>query len=311
MIIVSGENVADLLPAESGLMYTALGGGPANTAVAAARLGAEVSFAARFGSDAFGTAFRNRLSDAGVDLRHAVQLDASSALALTRIDADGSASYDFWLRGAADFAATDLPEAGPDAGEIRHIGSLAAYWPPGADVAERWIERAPGTVTFDVNLRSIVLGHQPDAVRRLERLVRRADVVKASDEDLRMAFPDVAPEETARRWLDGGGLGAPTLIVLTLGAEGAVGLLRGGRRVHVPAPRVEVVDTIGAGDAAMGALLTRLDAVGLDAVCEHLEETLRFAVAVAALACTRAGAYAPSAEEVDAYLGAATALGST
>lgn len=307
MIVISGENVADLLPAEDGLLRTALGGGPANTAVAAARLGGEVSFAARFGSDAFGAAFRERLGAAGVDLRHAVRLEASSALALTRIGADGSASYDFWLRGAADFAATHLPEAELDDGDIRHIGSLAAYWLPGADVAERWIEHAPGTVTFDVNLRPVVLEHQPDAVRRLERLVQRSDVVKASDEDLRLAFPNVAPEETARRWLDGGVLGAPKLIVITLGADGAVGLVRGEPRVHVPAPRVEVVDTIGAGDAAMGALLVRLDAIGLDAVVEDLEETLRFAASVAALACTNAGAYAPSADEVDLYLAAAAA----
>jgi len=205
MIVVSGENVADLLPAEAGLLRAALGGGPANTAVAAAVLGARVSFAARFGSDAFGQAFRARLSAAGVDLSHAADLDAPSALALTSIDASGAAEYDFWLAGAADFAATALPDVGPH--DIRHVGSLGAYWPPGADVAERWAERGSGLVTLDVNLRPIVLEHQPDAVPRLERLVQRADVVKASDEDLRMAHPDAAPEDTARRWLAGGSRG--------------------------------------------------------------------------------------------------------
>ena len=300
MIIVSGENVADLLPAETGLLRAALGGGPANTAVAAATLGGEVSFAARFGSDAFGQAFRNRLTAAGVDLSHAVHLDAPSSLALTSIDASGAASYDFWLEGAADYVATELPDAGPH--DIRHIGSLAAYWPPGANVAERWIEQASGVVTLDVNLRRVVLEHQADAVFRLERLVQRADVVKASDEDLLMAHPGAAPEDTARRWLKGGVFGAPTLIVITRGAEGAIGLTRNGGRVHVPAPTVEVVDTIGAGDAVMGALLARLAATGLTSVCENLEDTLRFAVAVAALACTRPGAYAPSIGEVESYL---------
>ncbi|HET9171902.1 MAG TPA: carbohydrate kinase [Actinospica sp.] len=302
MIIISGENVADLLPADSGLLHSALGGGPANTAVAAATLGADVSFAARFGSDAFGQAFRGRLRDAGVDLSHAVDLDAPSSLALTSIDGAGVAAYDFWLEGAADYAATELPDAGPH--DIRHIGSLAAYWPPGAAVAERWVQQATGLVTLDVNLRRVVLEHQPDAVARLERLVQRADVVKASDEDLLMAHPDVAPEDTVRRWLEGGALGAPTLAVITLGARGAVGITRDGSRVHVPAPIVEVVDTIGAGDAAMGALLTRLAATGLASVCENLEETLRFATAVAALACTEPGAYAPSAGEVEEYLAA-------
>jgi len=297
-IIISGENVADLLPAESGRLRVALGGGPANTAVAVAKLGGEVSFAARFGSDAFGQAFRDRLGAAGVDLRHAVDVEAPSALAVASLDASGAASYDFWLNGAADFAATDLPAPGP--GDIQHIGSLAAYWLPGADAAERWIKENQGTVTLDVNLRPTVLERQADAIGRLERLVQRADVVKASDDDLRLAYPNIDPERTARAWLELEQ--GPSLVVLTLGAGGALGLTRDARRVHVPAPKVEVVDTIGAGDAAMGALLTELASSCVTEVCDNLEETLRFTVAVAALACTKAGAYAPTADDVAAYL---------
>ena len=299
MIIISGENVADLLPAGPGLLRTALGGGPANTAVAAATLGGDVSFAARFGSDALGRAFRSRLSAAGVDLSHARDLTAPSTIALATLDTAGTASYDFWLQGAADFAAADLPDVGPD--DIRHIGSLAAYWPPGADCVESWVDQTPGTVTLDVNLRPIVIERQPDAVNRLERLVSRAHVVKASDEDLGLAYPGTEPEETAYRWLNAGAEAGPSLVVITLGAKGAVGLTRDGRRVHAAAPAVEIVDTIGAGDAAMGALLCKLDATSVAAVCENLDETVRYIVAVASLACTRAGAYAPSASEVEEF----------
>ena len=91
MIIISGENVADLLTVGPGLLRTSLGGGPANTAVAAARLGGAVSYAARFGSDAFGRAFRERLCAAGVDLSHAVEVAAPSSLALANLDANGAA----------------------------------------------------------------------------------------------------------------------------------------------------------------------------------------------------------------------------
>lgn len=304
-IIISGENVADLLPAESGRLRVALGGGPANTAVAVARLGGEVSFAARFGSDAFGQAFRDRLSAAGVDLSHAARVEAPSSLAVASLDASGAASYDFWLNGAADFAATDLPA--PEPGDIQHIGSLAAYWQPGADVAERWITDNPNpgtvTVTLDVNLRPLVLERQPDAITRLERLVQRADVVKASDDDLHLAYPNTDPAITARTWLELEQ--GPSLVVLTLGAGGVLGLTRDARRVHVPAPKVDVVDTIGAGDAAMGALLTELASSSVAEVCDNLEATLRFTVAVAALACTKAGAYAPTADEVAAHFSAA------
>jgi fructokinase len=294
MIVVAGENVVDLIPAGDGLLRPALGGGPANTAVAAARLGAPVAFAARFGADAYGRAFRDRLTDAGVDLRYAVDLPNPSALALATIDASGAATYDFWLDNAADFTATVLP--GADDGDIAHLGSLAAYWPPGADLIEQWIDRSRATVTLDVNLRPIVLASQRDAIDRLDRLVRRADVVKASDDDLRLAYPGIDPETTARMWLEQSG---PQMVVLTLGAQGVLALTRDRRRVHVPALRVTVADTIGAGDAAMGALLARLAATGISGVRGDLDGTLRFVAATAALACTRPGAYAPSLAEVE------------
>jgi fructokinase len=150
-------------------------------------------------------------------------------------------------------------------------------------------------VSLDVNLRPIVLSSQPDAIERLDRLVRRVDVVKASDDDLRMAYPSIEPETTARAILDRTEV---SLVVLTLGGRGAVALTSGGGRVEMPAPRVTVVDTIGAGDAAMGALLSRIAADGLDGVLADLDGVLRFVVTVAALACTRAGAYAPTASEV-------------
>src|SRR5215475_15532142 len=122
MIIVAGENVADLLPARDGLLQVALGGGPANTAVAAARLGAPVAYPARFGGDALADLFRARLVAAGVDLSYARDVDAPSSLALVTLDAHGVARYDFWLDGAADFMAIDLPE--PADGDIVHAGSL-------------------------------------------------------------------------------------------------------------------------------------------------------------------------------------------
>ena len=199
MILISGENVTDLLAVSDGLLRPALGGGPANTSVAAAHLGASVGFVGRFGADAFGRAFRERLATAGVDLTHAADLAAPSALALATIDADGVATYDFWLNGAADFAATPLPV--PTGGDILHVGSLAAYWLPGADTTEAWLRehRDRTTVTFDVNLRPIVLETLGGAaIERLERLVRLAHVVKASDDDVTLAYPGSDPDDVAR-----------------------------------------------------------------------------------------------------------------
>jgi fructokinase len=303
MIIIVGENVADLLPAGDGLLRVALGGGPANTAVATARLGGPVGFAARFGADAFAEQFRTRLASAGVDLSAARSVDAPSSVAVTAIDAAGVARYDFWLNAAADFGAidptTDLPEPSP--GDILHVGSLAAYWPPGADAIEAWLTRWRDhcTVTFDVNLRPVVLDRHPDALDRLERLIRLSHVVKASDEDVAHAYPGSKSVQIADAWLAHG----PDLVMLTHGGDGASAHTRGQPPVLVGAPRIVVADTIGAGDAAMAALLVQLAVRGRRAVRDDLDNALRYVCATAAIACTWPGAYAPGPDEVAAMLG--------
>ena len=290
MIVVTGENVVDLIPQPDGALRPALGGGPANIAVAAARLGAPVAMAARLGGDTFGAAFGRRLVESNVDGRYLRDTVDPSTLALATITADGSARFDFWHRGAADFGWRDselprLPE-----GDIAHIGSLGAFLLPGADTVERWAAglRPQCTVTFDPNLRPISLA-EPGALERLERLVGLADVVKVSEDDLRLAYPAVPVEDTARRWLAEHG---PRMVLVTLGSAG-ISAFTGAGQALVPAPRVSVVDTIGAGDAAMGAVLACLHDSG--------EVDLDFVVTVAALACTRAGADAPTAEEVSAF----------
>lgn len=310
MIIVAGENVVDLVAAPDGLLRPALGGGPANVAVAAARLGAPVAMAARLGRDAFGAAFRRRFEESNVDIRYLVDTADPSALALATLAPDGEARYDFWLAGAADFAwrGPELPR--PDPGDTLHLGSLAAFLPPGADVLERWVERhrPQCTITFDPNLRPVALA-RPDALVRLERLVRLAHLVRASEQDLRLAYPTVAPMATARRWLaDGDAGGGPSLVVLTRGPAGATALTRDGE-VSVTPPPVDVVDTIGAGDTAMGALLAALHAraalspAGLARVSrDSLADILRFVCTAAALACARPGGDPPAPAEVAALL---------
>lgn len=298
MIIVVGENVVDLVPAGDGLLRPALGGGPANVAVAAARLAGPVAMAARLGRDPFGAAFRMRLESSGVDTGFLVQTAEPSTLALATLSPDGEARYDFWLAGAADFGWQDPELPDPQPGDVLHLGSLAAFLPPGADALERWAarNRPHCTITFDPNLRRPSLA-RPDSRARLERLVRLAHVVRASDSDLRRAYPPVPPMQTARRWLSDPG---PDLVVITRGAAGATALTRDGEVSVVP-PRVAVVDTIGAGDTAMGALLVALHN-GVPSGPDELRRTLRYLCAAAALTCGRPGADPPSATELAALL---------
>lgn len=248
---------------------------------------------ARLGRDRFGGAFRQRLVSSGVDTRYLRETGQPSALALATVDETGEASYDFWLSGAADFGwrHNELPRL--DDGTIIHIGSLAAFLPPGADNIERWAaeHRDRCTISFDPNLRAVAL-HRPDSLVRLERLAALAHVIRVSEEDLELAYPTISPFDTARRWLTP--VEDRKLIVLSNGAEGATGLTAR-ETVRVPSPSISKVDSIGAGDAATGALLARLDT-------PSLPELLTFICAAGALTCTRVGADPPTLDEVTAFL---------
>lgn len=294
MIVVAGENVVDLLSRPDGALFPALGGGPANIAIAAARLGAEVAMVARLGSDPFGQRFADRLGAAGVKTMHLVRAAEPSTLALASIGADGGAGFTFWLSGAADFGWQDAELPLLASTDVLHLGSLAAFVMPGADALERWAATHQGPVTFDPNLRPVVLADRKTAVARLERLVGLATVVKVSEDDLALAYPDTPPVQTARRWA---GERGSKLVVVTLGGRGVVAYSESGE-LSQPAPQVSIVDTIGAGDTAMGALLVALHRGELG----DLPRVLKYVCAAAALACTQSGAQPPTAAEVDVLL---------
>ncbi|MFI6576678.1 carbohydrate kinase [Nocardiopsis sp. NPDC050513] len=314
-LVVVGENVMDLLPTPHGtdVLRAVPGGGPANTAVAAARLGTPTRLFARIGADGFGDRIRERLLGEGLDPAGLVAADEPSALAVATVGPDGSARYDFRMDDAADWRwrPGELPEALEPEVRAVHAASLALFREPGAARIEAMLRREHGrdevTVSLDPNIRPGVIG-DPDEARALAlRHAAQAHVVKASDEDLAFLYPDLPPLRAARAIAALG----PALVVVTLGPEGAVALSHTGE-VAVRAPRVRVADTVGAGDAFMGALLHWLDRAGrlgagprarlAELGQDALRELLAFATAAAACTVTREGADSPTAEELAAVL---------
>jgi fructokinase len=306
-LVVAGENIVDLVPVEGTDTYRALpGGSPATIAIAARRLGVPTSLLARFGNDVFAQRVRERLTADGVDLTYAVDAAAPTALAAVSFDAERRASYDFWLSGAADWGWRDdeLPAQLPDGVAALHVGSLATYLEPGAATLLRLAARVRDrvTVTFDPNIRPAVVHDLDTARARTRELAALATVVKASDEDLAHLYPDVGWRAAALDLLAQG----PELVVVTLGGEGAVGL-RNGSELAAPAPAVPVIDTVGAGDTVMGALLVGLLEAGLltadggrlrEAPDAVVARALQRAVQAAALTCTREGADPPTTGEL-------------
>ncbi|MER8187824.1 carbohydrate kinase [Kitasatospora sp. NPDC094015] len=279
------------------------GGGPANTAVALARLGTPTRFLGRLSGDVFGRLFRAHLAESGVDLDGCVSAAEPSTLAVADLDEQGRAGYSFHAEGAADWQWTAGELAAEPAGSPAcvHSGSLALVRAPGGSVVEEFLARsaARATVSIDPNVRPLLV--PPAAYReRLERWCELADLLRLSDDDLAHLLPGATPEQACDRWHAAG----VRLVVITLGAAGALVSLDG-QRVTVAAEPVTVADTVGAGDAFTAGLLHHLDGQGLlggrlDALgLDQAAEAARFAARVAALTCSVPGANPPRANLLD------------
>jgi fructokinase len=158
-------------------------------------------------------------------------------------------------------------------------------------------ERDGRVVMVDPNIR---LGLAPEGEyrERLHQMISQSTIIKASNADLAWLYPDMSYQDAADRILDEGGRFA----VVTLGAQGAFAAHRG-FHVAVDAVKVEVVDTIGAGDAFGAALLAWLhdhNAIQPDLYLEKtdVKDALEFACLAAALTCARAGADPPWKSEM-------------
>ncbi len=266
-----------------------VGGSPANVAIGIARLGHPVRLLTRLGRDERGRRIAGLLSDEGVELLPDSWDAGATSTAHARIAADGSADYRFDI----DWR---LPERAPRLPSLVHAGSIALFLEPGGSRVLRLLERFAETalVTLDPNIRPSLLGDHADAVRRFERAAALADLVKLSDEDAAWLYPELGLEAAALRVRELG----PSIVVVTLGPEGAFAFSPGGIS-RIQAREVEVVDTISAGDSFMASLASSLLDLGLDGTLAALPQVLDRAARAAAIAVSVAGANPPRRDQLD------------
>ena len=310
MIVVAGEALIDLAPRD-GLLLPLAGGSPYNVAVGLGRLGRDTHYLGGLSTDAFGEMMAERLAADGVDLSLAPRFEGPSTLAVVHLDDDGRATYGFYLDGTAAASIDDAHLPALPSGAALHVslGAIGfAHEPTGHALAALLRREAGARLTsLDPNVRPLVFeqaGGVATYATLVDEVVAGLDLVKVSDEDLAQLHPELEGgwRAVARRWADAG----PSLVVVTRGPEGAVALTADGREVSVPGERVEVVDTVGAGDAFTSGLLGWLDREGVadrDALTEMEDDALRSALTyarrVAAITCTRAGSDPPRADEVE------------
>jgi fructokinase len=307
VIVVAGEALIDLVVGTGGQVDARPGGGPYNAARTLARLGAETTFLGRLADDGFGRLLRDRLTGEGVVLGVPEPSGKPSTLAVAAVDQSGAASYRFYLDGtaAADLGYEALRKSLPANVTAVHVGTLGLVMEPVGAAIERLVLAdlpADTLVLLDPNCRPGAVAYHDGYRRRIAAIAQRADIVKASVEDLGYLYPGVPPTEAAQALLDEG----PSLVLVTDGPRPALAFLPGSVLAE-GVPSVTVVDTIGAGDAFGGGFLAWWTAHGLakadlgrpaparDAL---VGGALRAAAAVAALTCARPGADPPVLPEL-------------
>ena len=292
--LVIGEALIDIVERAGQVTGEHVGGSPLNVAVGLARLDRGVDFLTHIGDDARGRRIAEYVGSSGVQLVSGSMSADHTPTAVATLDEDGSAQYTFDI----DWELAGTPEVTPPL--VAHTGSIASWHEPGCRATAALLDayHPSATITFDPNVRPALI-EDGDATRgRIDRLLERCDVVKASDEDLRWIDPNRSAKQIARTWLSLG----PSIVAVTMGDRGAFAMCDAGT-ARIAALPVDVVDTVGAGDAFMTGLIDALwelnllgaerrhdlRAIGLDA----LNSVVATAALSSALTVGRAGADLP------------------
>jgi len=312
-IVVAGEALIDLVPDADGRLRTLAGGSPFNVAIGLGRLGVPVGLLGPIASDPLGDLLASRLAEAGVARLLPERTSRPTSLAMVHLDAAGHASYGFYLDGTSatgmtqqDVAAASAKD--PTVGDaVLHVslGAVTLTSEGTGQLLGRMLVQgdARPLVTFDPNVRPAMITDMEQERAAIEAVVAAVDVVKVSDADLMAIAPDRDPLAVAGDWARSG----PALVIVTRGGRGATAMRSDGGLLTVAGVRVDVVDTVGAGDAFMSGLLAALHDRGLlerDALgaadAQLLQDVLAYAADVAAVTCTRKGADPPYRQELPA-----------
>lgn len=330
-----GEALIDLIENryQPGSFNAIVGGANANVSIALARRGTKQQFLARLSNDRFGKIIREKLETNNVGLKHSIQADEMSTMVVVAIDSHGVPSYAFYVNGTADWGWT--PEELPTDVDFENLhataiqfGCLTMAMEPGNKVIEDWARvhynQNSVTISHDINMRP-ALGFDPAKEReRVERVNAMSHIIKASDEDIEWLYqldsgdPASAAhlETIVATWIGD----SNRIVLVTRGGDGVSVYRAGGvgdpavKRFDVPSRKINVVDTVGAGDTFCANLLGQLSdagALGTDPFDrlanlndETLTEFVRVAGVAASITCERAGAEPPTLADLNAVLAA-------
>ncbi len=318
MILVIGEALIDLIENryQAGGFNAVVGGANANVALALARRGTKHQFLGRISNDRFGKIIRERLESNHVQLEHSVEAQELTTLAVVSIDSNGVPSYSFYVNGTADWGWTEAELPTNVQLENMHataiqFGCLTMAMQPSSAVIEKWardhFSQKSVTISHDINMRPALGFDAAEERVRVERLNQISHIIKASDEDIEWLYgldkgADV--DEIVADWIGD----TERIVLVTRGADGTSIYRKRTARVDVPSRKINVVDTVGAGDTFCANLLGQLsdaDALGSDPFDRlenlsdaDLHEYVRVAAVAASITCERAGCEPPTSADL-------------
>jgi fructokinase len=294
---VVGEVLIDLIP-DGEERKAVVGGGPANTAKALAKLGIETQFIDGISSDKYGQMALKELHKDNVKLDFVHFSDKPTCLAIVSLDSSGSATYEFVIEETAtfDFTPTWLPDPISNKPSLLHIGTLVTAIEPATSILHRWASDLAkvAPIVFDPNIRPAVMGNRDEYVKQVEQWIDIATAVKVSDDDINWLYPDKSIDDVANSWLAKGA----KLVVVTFGEKG-LSAFSEQEKISVPAQKVIVADTVGAGDTVGAILVEAIIESGLENLHgEVLKKMLERAAKAAAITVSRTGAVPPTKDEI-------------
>ena len=296
-IWVCGEVLIDLIPSGT-QRIPIVGGGPANTAKALSKLGFDACFIDGISTDSYGQMVRKELLADGVNIKYSKMIEKPTALAVVTLSEAGSATYEFLLKDTAtfDFQTSWLPDSKSNPPALLHIGTLATVVEPAASTLFKWASEVSknSIIVFDPNVRPAVISDRDNYKKAVERWLSISDVVKMSIEDANWLYPGKNLNEITKEWLSN----KTKLIVVTKGEDG-ISAFTSDESFEVPAVKVSVSDTVGAGDTVGAIVVEAIVEIGLDNLKgEKLQSMLSRATKAAAITVSRSGAKPPTKNEI-------------
>ncbi|MGP4059277.1 aminoimidazole riboside kinase [Halobacillus sp. H74] len=309
-IITLGEALIDFIPldAHNVNFQKSPGGAPANVAVGLARLGAKATFLGKVGDDVLGRFLKETLTDYGVHTQHMhLTGDVRTGVVFVTLGEEGERSFDFYINPSADrfLEKQEVDESLFHSHNLFHFGSISMIDQPARSATKFAVERAKQNgliISYDPNLRLGLWPSEEKAKETILSMLGEADVVKISEEELEFLTAEIDIDAGVKALTD---YNIPVLYV-TRGGEGSHVFTKEGQ-THIPAMKVDPVDTTGAGDAFVSAILYQMSEKGqpvTELSLTDLEGITRFASVSGALAASTKGAMTalPTREEIEGYL---------